>query len=171
VSGECIDCRIKIHICQEREQANPPFKIKGQCVSALVYDGSARVTSISSGFHMISHIFHFLSFFVVGVAGLIGEAGTSSGASATAGSLGAIEDLERTNSPVASSIDVRVSSPGDLGDESQAPGNNRDDVEDSYRARGEVFVTLEGSTVVSRSNFGLMFTCEYSCGAIDTKGE
>ena len=106
---------------------------------------------------MISHILHFLSFFVVGVAGVIGEAGTSSEASATAGSLGATEDFGWINSPVASSIDVRVSSGGDLGDESQAPGNNRDDVEDSYRVRGEIFETLEGSTDVSRSNFGLSF--------------
>lgn len=61
----------------------------------------------------------------------MGELGTSSGASATAGSLGAMEDLERMNSPVASSMDVRVSSVGDLGDENQEPGNNRDDAEDS----------------------------------------
>lgn len=130
-----------------------------------------RVTSISNDFHMISHILHFLSFFVVGVAGVIGEAGTSSGASATAGSLGATEDFERMNSPVASSIDVRVSSPGDLGDESHAPGNNRDDVDDAYRVRGEIFETPEGSADMNRSNFGLSFSCEYSCGATDTKGE
>ena len=106
---------------------------------------------------MISHPLDFLSFFVVGVAGVIGEGGASSGASATAGSLGATEDFERMNSPVASSIEVRVSSAGDLGDENQAPGNKRDDVEDAYRVRGEIFETLEGSTDVSRSNFGLNF--------------
>ena len=89
---------------------------------------------------MISHItLHFLSSFVVDVDGVIGEVGVSSGTSATAGSLGAAEDLERMNSPAASSIDVRVSSAGDLGDENQAPGNNLDDVEDSYRVRGEIF--------------------------------
>jgi len=120
---------------------------------------------------MISHVLPFLSFFAVGVAGVIGEAGTSSGASATAGSLGATEDFERTNSPAASSIDVRVSSAGDLGDESQAPGNSRDDVEDACRALGETFETPEGSTDVSRSNFGLSFSCEYWCGAINAKRE
>ena len=104
---------------------------------------------------MISHIFHFLSFFVVGEAGVIGEAGTSSGASATAGSFGAIDGLERTNSPVASSIDVRPSSPGDFGEENQPPGNNREDVEDSYRPRGEIFEMFWGSLDMSRSNFGL----------------
>lgn len=120
------------------------------------------MTNISSGFHMISHALHFLSFFAVGEAGVIGEAGTSSGASATAGSLGATEGLERINSPVASSIDVRLSSPGDFGDENQAPGNNRDDVEDSYRARGDIFEMLEGSVDMSRSNFGLSIPCEYN---------
>lgn len=141
--------------------------------SVLVYcvPRGARVTSIPSGLHMISHILHFLSFVVVGVVGVIGEPGISSGASATAGSLGAIDDFDRTNSPIASSIDVRVSSGGDLGDESQAPGNNRDDVEDSYRALGETFETPEGSTDVSRSSFGLRFSCEYRCGTIDIKGE
>ena len=109
------------------------------------------------GFHMISHILHFLSFFVVGEAGVIGDAGTSSAASATAGSFGAMDGLERINSPVASSIDVRPSSPGDFGDENQAPGNNREDVDDSYRPRGEIFETLEESPEMSRSNFGLNF--------------
>ena len=107
---------------------------------------------------MIAHALGLLSFFVVGVAGVIGEVGKSSGASATAGSLGAIEDLESINSPVASSIDARLPSPGDFGDENQPPGNSRDDVEDSYRARGEIFETLEGSIDVSRSNFGLSFS-------------
>jgi len=107
---------------------------------------------------MIMHILDFLSFFVVGVAGVIGEASESSGASATAGSLGATEDLESINSPVASSIDVRPPSPGDFGDENQPPGNSRDDVEDSYRPRGEIFETLGGSIDVSRSNFGLSFS-------------
>lgn len=111
---------------------------------------------------MISHALHFLSFFVVGEAGVIGEAGKSSGSSATAGSLGGTDDLERMNSPVASSIEVRVSSPGDLGDENQAPGNSREDVEDAYRPRGETFVTFEGSTDVSRSNFGLSFLREHN---------
>lgn len=120
---------------------------------------------------MISHDLHFPSFFVVGVAGVIGEAGTSSGASATAGSLGGTEDLERMNSPVASSIDVRVSSGGDLGDENQAPGNNRDDVEDSYRVRGEIFEALEGSIDVSKSSFGLSFPCEYSYETTNMQGE
>jgi len=115
----------------------------------------SRIASVPRGFHIIMHALHFLSFFVVGVAGVMGEAGKSSGASATAGSLGATEDLERINSPAASSIDVRPSSPGDFGDENHAPGNNRDDVEDSCRPRGETFETLEGSTDVSRSNFGL----------------
>lgn len=120
---------------------------------------------------MISHIFHLLSFLVVGVAGVIGEAGTSSGASATAGSLGATEDFERINSPAASSIEVRVSSGGDLGDENQAPGNIRDDAEDAYRVRGEIFETLEGSTDVSRSNFGLSILCEHNHEAINMKGD
>ena len=111
---------------------------------------------------MISHALHFLSFFVVGEAGVIGEAGKSSGSSATAGSLGGTDDLERMNSPVASSIEVRVSSPGDLGDENQAPGNSREDVEDAYRPRGETFATFEGSTDVSRSNFGLSFLREHN---------
>jgi hypothetical protein len=115
----------------------------------------ATVTGIQTVFHMISHILHFLSFLVVGEAGVIGEAGTSSGASATAGSFGATDDLERMNSPVASSIDVRLSSPGDFGEENQPPGNNREDVVDSYRPRGEIFETLEGSPVMRRSNFGL----------------
>ena len=113
------------------------------------------ITSVPRGSHMISHILHFLSFFAVGVAGVMGEAGKSSGASATAGSLGATEDFARTNSPVASSIDVRLSSPGDFGDENQPPGNKREDVEDSCRPRGETFEMLVGSTAVSRSNFGL----------------
>ena len=111
---------------------------------------------------MISHALHFLSFFVVGEAGVIGEAGKSSGSSATAGSLGGTDDLERMNSPVASSIEVRVSSPGDLGDENQAPGNNREDVEDAYRPRGETLVTFEVSTDVNRSNFGLSFLREHN---------
>lgn len=104
---------------------------------------------------MISHIFHLLSLFVVGEDGVIGEAGTSSGASATAGSFGAIDGLDRMNSPVASSIDVRPSSPGDFGEWNQAPGNNREDVDDSYRPRGEIFGTPGGSPDMSRSNFGL----------------
>ena len=107
---------------------------------------------------MITHALGLLSFFAVGVAGVIGEASESSGASATAGSLGATEDLESTNSPVASSIDARPPSPGDFGDENQPPGNNRDDVEDPCRPRGEVFETLGGSIDVSRSNFGLSFS-------------
>ena len=111
---------------------------------------------------MISHTLHLLDLFVAGAIGMTGEPGTSSGTSATVGSLGATEDFERINSPVASSIDVRVSSPGDLGDENQAPGSNRDDVDDSYRVRGEIFETLEGSTDISRSNFGLSFSCEYN---------
>jgi len=106
---------------------------------------------------MISHILLFLSLFAVGVDGEMGDAGTSSGASATSGSLGATEDFVRINSPVASSSDARPSSPGDFGDESQAPGNNRDDVDEAYRARGETFVILEGSIDVRRSNFGLSF--------------
>jgi len=141
-------------------------------VGVLVCDGGeARATSNSSDFHMISHTLHFLSFFAVGEAGVTGEAGTSSGASATAGSLGVTEGLERINSPVASSIDVRPSSPGDFGDENQAPGNNREDVEDSYRARGEIFEALEGSADMSRSNFGLSFPCEYNCDATNAKGD
>lgn len=107
---------------------------------------------------MIVHILGLLSFLAVGVAGVMGEAGESSGASATAGSLGATEDLESINSPVASSIDVRLPSPGDFGEENQPPGNNRDDVVDSYRPRGEIFEMLGGSIDVSRSNFGLSFS-------------
>jgi hypothetical protein len=120
---------------------------------------------------MISHILHFLSFCAVGEAGVMGEAGTSSGASATAGSLGATEGLVRINSPVASSIEVRISSLGDFGDENQAPGNNRDDVEDSYRVRGEIFEALEGSADMNRSNFGLSFACEYNREATNVKGD
>ena len=112
---------------------------------------------------------HFLALFVVGVAGLIGDVGRSSGASSTAGSLGATDDFERINSPAASSIDVRPSSPGDFGDENQPPGNNRDDVEDSYRPRGEIFETLGGSTDVSRSNFGLGFPREYNNETVDMR--
>ena len=100
---------------------------------------------------------------------MIGEAGRSSGASATAGSLGGTEDLERMNSPVAESIDVRISSPGDFGDENQAPGNSRDDVDDSYRPRGETFEMLEGSVEMSRSNFGLSFPREYDCQSTDIR--
>lgn len=106
---------------------------------------------------MISHILHFLSLLVVGEAGVIGEAGASSDTSATAGSFGATDDLERMNSPVASSIDVRLSSPGDFGDENQAPGNSREDAVDSYRPLGEIFVTLRGSVDMSKSNFGLKY--------------
>jgi len=161
-----VECRIKIHVPRKRSSLQDQRLVCLCCVRR-----GASVTSIPSGLHMISHILGFLSFFVVGVVGVIGEPGISSGASATAGSLGATEDFDRTNSPIASSIDVRVSSGGDLGDESQAPGNNRDDVEDAYRALGETFETPEGSTDVSRSNFGLSFSCEYRCGAIDMKGE
>jgi len=120
----------------------------------------SRITSVPIGFHIIAHALGRLSFFAVGVAGVIGEAGKSSGASTTAGSLGATEDLESTNSPVASSIDARLPSPGDFGDENQPPGNNRDDVEDPFRPRGETFETVGGSIDVSRSNFGLSFPCE-----------
>lgn len=154
--SECILTVAWIRIYQEREQVNPPFKIEDWCVVG------SSVTSIQNDHHMISHILHFLSLFVVGVDGVIGEAGKSSGASARAGSVGATEGLERMNSPVASSIDARPSSPGDFGDENQPPGNNRDDVEDSCRPRGEIFGTFGGSTDVSRSNFGLSFTREYN---------
>ena len=106
-------------------------------------------------FHMIWHILHFLSFFVVGVTGVMGEAGTSSAVSSTAGSLGGTDDLDSINSPVASSIDVRPSSPGDFGDENQPPGKNREDVEDSCRPRGEILETVGGSIDVRRSSFGL----------------
>ena len=60
---------------------------------------------------------------------------------------------------------------GDLGDKSQAPGNDRDDVEDAYRALGETFEMPEGLTDVSGSNFGLSLSCEYMCGAINAKRE
>lgn len=106
---------------------------------------------------MISHDFHLLSFVVVGEAGVIGEAGISSGASATAGSLGAMDDLDTMNSPVASSIDVRPSSPGDFGDENQAPGNNREEVDDPFRPREGISMAPEGPPEMSRSNFGLNF--------------
>lgn len=130
-----------------------------------------RVTSIPNDHHIISHILHFLSFLVVGVDGVIGEAGKSSGASATAGSLGATEDFDRMNSPVASSIDARPSSPGDFGDENQPPGNNRDDVVDAYRPRGEIFETVGGSIDVSKSNFGLSFPRKYDSEKIDVRGD
>jgi hypothetical protein len=144
----------KESICTKKEsELSLQDEVKYKWVGVSV--SGTTVTSIPSGFHMISHILHFLSFFVVGEAGVIGEAGTeSSGASTTAGSFGATDDFERINSPVASSIDVRLSSPGDFGDENQAPGNNRDDVEDSYRPRGEIFETLGASPDMSRSSFG-----------------
>lgn len=99
---------------------------------------------------MISHTLHLLDLFVAGAIGMTGEPGTSSGTSATVGSLGATEDLGRMSSPVAFPIDVRESSLGDLGDQNRAPGNNRDNVEDSYRARGDIFGMLEGSTDMRR---------------------
>ena len=120
---------------------------------------------------MISHIFHLPSFLVVGEAGVIGEAGTSSGASTTAGSFGATDDFDRMNSPTASSIDVRLSSPGDFGDENQEPGNNREDVDDPYRPRGEIFGTFGGSPDMSRaSNFGLNSPREYDGETTKIKG-
>lgn len=115
------------------------------------------VKRVQIDFHMIWHIFRLLSFFDVGEAGVIGEDGASSGASATAGSFGVTDDLDRMNSPVASSIEGRPSSPGDFGDGivvNQLPGNLRE-VEDAYRSR-ELFWTADLPDI-KRSNFGLNF--------------
>jgi len=150
-----IECRIKNPYVPRTRAGESSRRdgIENERVRVRLGD-RATITRTLEGFHMISHILHFLSFFVVGEAGVIGEAGASSGASATAGSFGAIDGLERMNSPLASSIDVRPSSPGDFGEENQPPGNNREEVEDSYRPRGEIFEMFWGSPDMSRSNFG-----------------
>jgi hypothetical protein len=70
---------------------------------------------------------------------------SSSEVSSTVGSFGAAIGLDGTNSPRASSNEVRPSSDGDLGDENHAPGKNRDDAVDSYRDLGDN-VEDDGST-------------------------